>query len=58
MKNQETNNKDSNQETGCTIFFQNGTSQFAPGANLKQLMNVLKAGVDSGWLVYGNSILI
>ena len=41
MKNQETNNKDNSQETGCTFFFKNGTTQFVPGANLKKLMDVL-----------------
>ena len=42
MKNQETNNKDNSQETGCTFFFKNGTTQFVPDANFKELKDTLK----------------
>lgn len=58
MKNQETNNKDNNQEKGCTFFFKNGTSQFVPGANLKEIINKLNNEGDSDWLAYGDNLLI
>lgn len=58
MKNQETNNNDSNQETGCTFYFKNGISQFVPDASLKELMDKLNTNGDSGWVAYGNNLLI
>lgn len=58
MKNQETNNNDSNQKAGCTFYFKNGISQFVPDASLKELMDKLNNNGDSGWVAYGNSLLI
>lgn len=57
MKNQETNNNDSNQKAGCTFYFKNGISQFVPDASLKELMDKINDG-DSDWVAYGNSLLI
>ena len=58
MKNQETNNNDSNQKAGCTFYFKNGISQFVPDASLKELMDKINDGSDSDWVAYGNSLLI
>lgn len=58
MKSQETNNKNDNQKAGYTIFFRNGTTQFVPGASLKELRDKLNDCDDSDWLAYGNSLLI
>lgn len=57
MKNQETNNSN-NQKAGCTFYFKNGISQFVPDASLKELMDKLNNSGDSGWVAYGNSLLI
>lgn len=58
MENQETNNKDNNQESGCTFFLKNGTTQFVPGASLKVLRDILNEDAGFIWLAYGNKLLI
>ena len=58
MKNQETNNKDNSQETGCTFFFKNGTTQFVPDANFKELKDTLNEDAGFIWMAYGNNLLI